>query len=137
MLLFIIFINNKLFYTIIFFIYLFICVCNSSELCTFISYNYILIKNFIIYFQLCVFSEISLFFQELLRDSQVHLLQLNSVELATQLTIEDFSIFRQIEPTEYIDELFEVCSKYGTPMLSKFVEVCFLNKNRTLNLNVL
>ncbi|XP_035225084.1 rap guanine nucleotide exchange factor 2-like isoform X2 [Stegodyphus dumicola] len=60
---------------------------------------------------------------ELLRDSQVHLLQLNSVELATQLTIEDFSIFRQIEPTEYIDELFEVKSKYGTPMLSKFVEL--------------
>ena len=63
--------------------------------------------------------------QELLRESQVHLLHLNSVELATQLTIEDFSIFRQIEPTEYIDELFEVKSRYGTPMLSKFVEVCF------------
>lgn len=53
----------------------------------------------------------------------MHLLHLNSVELATQLTIEDFSIFRQIEPTEYINELFEVKSKYGTPMLSKFVEV--------------
>ncbi|CAL1272986.1 unnamed protein product [Larinioides sclopetarius] len=60
---------------------------------------------------------------ELLRESQVHLLHLNSVELATQLTIEDFSIFRQIEPTEYINELFEVKSKYGTPMLSKFVEL--------------
>ncbi|GIY80980.1 rap guanine nucleotide exchange factor [Caerostris extrusa] len=59
---------------------------------------------------------------ELLRESQVHLLHLNSVELATQLTIEDFSIFRQIEPTEYINELFEVQSRYGTPMLSKFVE---------------
>ncbi|XP_054711179.1 rap guanine nucleotide exchange factor 2-like [Uloborus diversus] len=61
--------------------------------------------------------------QELLREGQVHLLQLNSVELATQLTIEDFSIFRQIEPTEYVDELFEVRSRYGTPMLSKFVEL--------------
>lgn len=60
---------------------------------------------------------------ELLKDSQVHLLQLNSVELATQLTLEDFSIFRQIEPTEYIDDLFGVHSKYGTPMLSKFVEL--------------
>ncbi|PRD31099.1 UNVERIFIED_CONTAM: Rap guanine nucleotide exchange factor 2 [Trichonephila clavipes] len=59
---------------------------------------------------------------ELLRESQVHLLHLNSVELATQLTIEDFSIFRQIEPTEYVNELFEVKSRYGTPMLSKFVE---------------
>ncbi|KAG8184598.1 hypothetical protein JTE90_005212 [Oedothorax gibbosus] len=61
--------------------------------------------------------------QELLRESQVHLLQLRSVELATQLTIEDFSIFRQIEPTEYVDELFEALSRYGTPMLAKFVEL--------------
>lgn len=67
-----------------------------------------------------------MYLQELLRESQVHLLHLNSVELATQLTIEDFSIFRQIEPTEYIDELFKVKSRYGTPMLSKFVEVCFI-----------
>lgn len=63
-------------------------------------------------------------FQELLRDSQVHFLQLNSVEVATQLTLEDFSTFRQIEPTEYIDDLFEVSSKYGIPQLSKFAEVC-------------
>ncbi|KAF8771177.1 Rap guanine nucleotide exchange factor 2 like protein [Argiope bruennichi] len=60
---------------------------------------------------------------ELLRDSQVHFLQLNSVEVATQLTLEDFSTFRQIEPTEYIDDLFEVNSKYGTPQLSKFAEL--------------
>lgn len=60
---------------------------------------------------------------ELLRESQVHFLQLNSVEVATQLTLEDFSIFRQIEPTEYIDDLFEVKSKYGTPMLAKFAEL--------------
>ncbi|XP_067136215.1 rap guanine nucleotide exchange factor 6-like isoform X3 [Centruroides vittatus] len=60
---------------------------------------------------------------ELHRESQVHFLQLNSVEIATQLTLEDFSIFRQIEPTEYIDDLFEVKSKYGTPMLSKFSEL--------------
>ncbi|PRD35235.1 UNVERIFIED_CONTAM: Rap guanine nucleotide exchange factor 2 [Trichonephila clavipes] len=59
---------------------------------------------------------------ELLRDSQVHFLQLNSVEVATQLTLEDFSTFRQIEPTEYIDDLFEVNSKYGIPQLSKFAE---------------
>lgn len=64
-----------------------------------------------------------LFLQELLRDSQVHFLQLNSVEVATQLTLEDFSTFRQIEPTEYIDDLFEVQSKYGIPQLSKFAEV--------------
>ncbi|KAG8191865.1 hypothetical protein JTE90_019800 [Oedothorax gibbosus] len=59
---------------------------------------------------------------ELLRDSQVNFLQLNSVEVATQLTLEDFSTFRQIEPTEYMDDLFDVSSRYGTPQLSKFAE---------------
>lgn len=34
--------------------------------------------------------------------------------------MQDFSIFRQIEPTEYIDELFELNSRYGTPMLEQF-----------------
>lgn len=33
---------------------------------------------------------------------------------------QDFSIFRQIEPTEYIDDLFELPSRYGTPMLEQF-----------------
>ncbi|CAN7994002.1 unnamed protein product, partial [Ixodes hexagonus] len=60
---------------------------------------------------------------ELLRESQVNFLQLNSVEVATQLTLEDFSIFRQIEPTEYIDDLFGVKSAYGSPMLSLFAEL--------------
>lgn len=36
------------------------------------------------------------------------------------LFLQDFSIFRQIEPTEYIDDLFELRSKYGTPMLEQF-----------------
>ncbi|XP_063910805.1 rap guanine nucleotide exchange factor 6 isoform X7 [Zophobas morio] len=57
---------------------------------------------------------------ELVRESAVHFLQLNAVEVAIQLTLQDFSIFRQIEPTEYIDELFELKSKYGTPMLEQF-----------------
>ncbi|XP_065171530.1 rap guanine nucleotide exchange factor 6-like isoform X3 [Atheta coriaria] len=57
---------------------------------------------------------------ELIRESAVHFLQLNAVEVAIQLTLQDFSIFRQIEPTEYIDELFELNSKYGTPMLDQF-----------------
>ena len=60
---------------------------------------------------------------ELIKESQVTFLQLNSVELAIQLTLEDFSIFRQIEPTEYIDYLFELKSKYGTPALSRFAEL--------------
>ncbi|GLV34005.1 PDZ domain-containing guanine nucleotide exchange factor [Carabus blaptoides fortunei] len=57
---------------------------------------------------------------ELVRESAVHFLQLNAVEVAIQLTLQDFSIFRQIEPTEYIDELFELRSRYGTPMLEQF-----------------
>nr|XP_023024043.1 rap guanine nucleotide exchange factor 2 isoform X3 [Leptinotarsa decemlineata] len=57
---------------------------------------------------------------ELVRESAVHFLQLNAVEVAIQLTLLDFSIFRQIEPTEYIDDLFELKSKYGTPMLDRF-----------------
>ncbi|KAK9736135.1 Ras association (RalGDS/AF-6) domain [Popillia japonica] len=57
---------------------------------------------------------------ELVRESAVHFLQLNAVEVAIQLTLQDFSIFRQIEPTEYIDDLFELRSKYGTPMLEQF-----------------
>lgn len=81
---------------------------------------------------------------ELVRESAVHFLQLNAVEVAIQLTVQvrnlkmfnkrnpfdvcfnvvlilqDFSIFRQIEPTEYIDDLFGLQSKYGTPMLEQF-----------------
>jgi len=60
---------------------------------------------------------------ELIRESQVHFLQLNAVEVAVQLTLQDFAIFRQIESTEYIDDLFQLKSRYGTPMLPKFAEV--------------
>ena len=50
-------------------------------------------------------------------------MQLNSVQLAIQLTLEDFNIFRQIEPTEYIDYLFHLKSQYGTPALLSFSEL--------------
>lgn len=60
---------------------------------------------------------------ELLRESVVHFLQLNAVEVAIQLTLQDFSIFRQIESTEYVDDLFELKSRYGVPMLSQFAEL--------------
>lgn len=62
---------------------------------------------------------------ELIREAQVHFLQLNAVEVAIQLTLQDFSIFRQIESTEYVDDLFGLNSRYGTPMLSQFAEVSF------------
>ena len=38
----------------------------------------------------------------------MNLLQLNPVEVSTQLMVEDFTIFRQIEATEYVDDLFEL-----------------------------
>ncbi|XP_053961455.1 rap guanine nucleotide exchange factor 2 isoform X2 [Anastrepha ludens] len=60
---------------------------------------------------------------ELVRESSVHFLQLNAYELAIQLTLQDFAIFRQIESTEYIDDLFNLKTKYGVPMLSKFAEL--------------
>lgn len=60
---------------------------------------------------------------ELIRESAVHFLQLNANELAIQLTFQDFAIFRQIESTEYVDDLFELKSKYGIPMLKQFAEL--------------
>lgn len=72
----------------------------------------------------------------------VSLLQLNAIEVAMQLMVEDFTVFRMIgevmviflgvtklihtlsgslpEPTEYVDKLFELESKFGTPNLEKF-----------------
>lgn len=60
---------------------------------------------------------------ELVRESAVHFLQLNANEVAIQLTVQDFAIFRQIESTEYVDDLFEIQSNYGTPMLKQFSEL--------------
>lgn len=60
---------------------------------------------------------------ELIRENIVHFLQLNPNEIAIQLTHQDFQIFRQIESTEYIDDLFMIKSKYSTPMLNKFSEL--------------
>lgn len=60
---------------------------------------------------------------ELVKESQVHILQLHAMETATQLMVEDFTIFRQIETTEYIDKLFELRSKLGTPNLTRFGEL--------------
>ena len=51
------------------------------------------------------------------------MLQLNPVEVSTQLMVEDFTIFRQIEATEFIDDLFELQSRYGIPSLSLFAEL--------------
>ena len=60
---------------------------------------------------------------DLVKESAVTLLQLNPVEVSTQLMVEDFTIFRQIEATEYVEDLFSLASKYGTPSLSHFSEL--------------
>jgi Rap guanine nucleotide exchange factor 2 len=64
---------------------------------------------------------------ELMLQSQVQFLHLNAVEVAVQLTLQDFAIFTQIESTEYVDDLFQLRSKYGTPHLSQFSEVSCLH----------
>jgi len=57
---------------------------------------------------------------ELLREAHVSLLQLTAAETATQLMVEDFTVFRQIEQTEYVDWLFQAKSKFGIENLEKF-----------------
>ena len=46
-----------------------------------------------------------------------------SLPVHSQLTLDDFSLFRQIEATEYVDDLFELKSRYGTPGLRQFAEL--------------
>ncbi|CAD6194487.1 unnamed protein product [Caenorhabditis auriculariae] len=57
---------------------------------------------------------------ELLKDAQTQLLLLNAQVVAAQLTLQDFAVFSAIEPTEYIDNLFHLDSKYGSPRLEEF-----------------
>ena len=57
---------------------------------------------------------------ELAKESSVNILQLNALEVAIQLMVEDFTVFREIETTEYIDKLFELESRFGTPNLTRF-----------------
>ncbi|KAL4640385.1 rap guanine nucleotide exchange factor 2 isoform X2 [Arapaima gigas] len=61
--------------------------------------------------------------QDLLRESQISLLQLSTVEVATQLSMRNFELFCNIEPTEYIDDLFKLKSRTGSANLKKFEEV--------------
>ncbi|GCC23981.1 hypothetical protein chiPu_0002379 [Chiloscyllium punctatum] len=61
--------------------------------------------------------------QELLRESQISLLQLSTIEVATQLSMRDFELFRNIEPTEYIDDLFKRESKTGNIHLKQFEDI--------------
>ncbi|XP_054648986.1 rap guanine nucleotide exchange factor 2 isoform X6 [Dunckerocampus dactyliophorus] len=60
--------------------------------------------------------------QDLLREGQISLLQLSTVEVATQLSMRAFELFCAIEPTEYIDDLFKLRSKAGSVSLKRFEE---------------
>ncbi|XP_078318508.1 rap guanine nucleotide exchange factor 2-like isoform X9 [Crassostrea virginica] len=60
---------------------------------------------------------------ELIKEAQINLLQLHTTEVASQLTLDDFKVFASIQPTEYIDKMFDIKSRYGTPNLEKFVEL--------------
>ncbi|XP_016052581.1 PREDICTED: rap guanine nucleotide exchange factor 6 isoform X3 [Miniopterus natalensis] len=61
--------------------------------------------------------------QDLVKESQLSMLQLSTIELATQLSMRDFDLFRNIEPTEYIDDLFKLDSKTGNTHLKEFEEI--------------
>ncbi|GMR48418.1 hypothetical protein PMAYCL1PPCAC_18613, partial [Pristionchus mayeri] len=57
---------------------------------------------------------------ELLKEAQSQLLNLNAHVVACQLTLQDFATFSSIEPTEYVDNLFQLESRYGWARLSEF-----------------
>ncbi|KAM8835829.1 rap guanine nucleotide exchange factor 6 isoform 3-T3 [Synchiropus picturatus] len=61
--------------------------------------------------------------QDLLRESQISLLQLSTMEVAAQLSMRDFELFRNIESTEYVDDLFKLDSSAGSGNLKQFEEV--------------
>ncbi|XP_076024432.1 rap guanine nucleotide exchange factor 6 isoform X2 [Genypterus blacodes] len=61
--------------------------------------------------------------QDLLRESQISLLQLSTMEVAAQLSMRDFDLFRNIESTEYVDDLFKLDTKAGSGNLKQFEEV--------------
>lgn len=58
--------------------------------------------------------------QDLERENSVYFLQLNANEVATQLTNHDFIIFQQVEPTEYIYDLFHLEQGQSTEQLLSF-----------------
>ncbi|XP_022105677.1 rap guanine nucleotide exchange factor 6-like isoform X2 [Acanthaster planci] len=60
---------------------------------------------------------------ELLKDSQVTFLQLDSNEVAAQLTLRDYEIFQKIEATDYIENLFELKPEDSNKRLQSFEEI--------------
>lgn len=60
---------------------------------------------------------------ELMREARINFLQLDALEICAQLTLRDFSIFKSIQTTEYIDHIFKLKSNYGIPHLDKFLKL--------------
>ena len=62
---------------------------------------------------------------ELMRDSQINFLQLDPLEVAAQLTLRDYCLFRAIETSEYVDYLYKSkrASAYGFANLARFAEL--------------
>ncbi|XP_033643889.1 rap guanine nucleotide exchange factor 6-like isoform X2 [Asterias rubens] len=60
---------------------------------------------------------------ELLKDSQVTFLQLDSTEVSSQLTLSDYNIFQAIESTDYIEDLFHLKSTEKNNRLQLFEEL--------------
>ncbi|PIO64874.1 RasGEF domain protein [Teladorsagia circumcincta] len=52
-----------------------------------------------------------------------NVVQLALQVVAAQLTLQDFAVFASIEPTEYIDNLFQLESRYGSPRLEEFERI--------------
>ncbi|KJH48576.1 Ras association domain protein [Dictyocaulus viviparus] len=66
---------------------------------------------------------------EIIKDSQAHLLGLNAQVVAAQLTLQDFAIFASIEPTEYIDNLFQLESRKYIRMLENIQQLVDPSRN--------
>lgn len=61
---------------------------------------------------------------ELIKDASSTFLQLDTLELAAQLTLRDYCLFKSIESSEYIDSLFKKSAAAGsTQHLSQFAEL--------------
>ncbi|GFR59964.1 Rap guanine nucleotide exchange factor [Elysia marginata] len=60
---------------------------------------------------------------QLLAESKISLVQLEPREVAWQLTLNDYKVFQEIEPTEYVDDLYGLDSKFGCHQLKKFAEL--------------
>jgi len=64
--------------------------------------------------------------EELIKDANISFLQLDPLELAAQLTLRDYCMFKSIESSEYIDNLFKKkssSSKYGFAHLNRFSDL--------------